>query len=700
MILSLLLIASLLPAGLWQKTKTALAAPESWYLNDYALYKEQTLEQANEAYVRLRRAEISGETSPEEDMLRTANYLRRLAGLPPLTSLPADTKYLLSGPVRTGYTPTGSILRMPGEGYAPEKGILAEELGRDFLSYQVNEALFSFDEDQNGLTNASFKIIDPDPEIETETETEEATGEGSDENGSEEETESLTETESDLSEEAASEEDSEDASDTDNEEASSEEITSEEETEPETEEEIDFVPLPFYPYPAAGYVPANLIAARTTAWSVELNAEMIGTPDEAGLEGIRLKILDLVTNETVTRTFADGTLTMETTLAGTTVLLFTPPESSIFGSNYGDQAGFKISVEGLRTPEGAAIRNLGWQTIFFQPKTEQKLHVLSVLPVQNQVTFVEESVAPENLKLFTDFLPKSALCTSRESSFLVPLSVWESDAEGFCWKNRPNVAAFQESPIYEMLDNPNILKKGISLPFTFSEDAPRLTAQDSTARKGEDFTFLLSPETEDGEYYLYQLCEAEGKPVFSLRASRKHPADGSVAFPLPLLEADHRGIYFAVTSRDDSLSFSNFIFLDPIQGRVTNVTLPEGLIVLGLAKEGSFTSKAFSGDTDESKENDPGKGNQLPKPEETEEESESLARGRAEKEEKEPFFENLYQKSLNWAGHHKIVLYIVAGVMFGLTALSILLQMRERRTYRNPSSLKKKKPKNRRPEDF
>lgn len=626
--------------------RIAQAAPESWYLNDYEIYQSQTLEEVNAAYQALRQAELSGENTPEQDMLEAANFLRRLSALPPLTQMPsADPFGTLAGPERKGYSPIGSVLRMPGEGYTPGKWLNYERLGRDFLSYQIEEVRFTFSEDPDGLTGGSYLIRDPKHAEEGDPE---ETGESDQETETEEETESESQTE---------------------------------------EEPIPIVPLPFYPYPSAGYFPANLISARTTAWSVELNSDFIKAPEFTDRSRIQVSIRDMVTGDTYTRSTDDGTLELHTSLTGSRVLMFTPPESSIFGSNYGDLAGFRVTVKGLSDPDGAPIRSLEWQTIFFQPKNEQKLHLLSVEPEQDQVRFTEGSIAPENLKLFTDFLPTSALCTSRESAFLVPLGSWEADAEDFTWRTHPNLAAFSSSPIYGSLDNPNMLKHRISLPFTFSEDLPHLSVTTTRIARGEDFYFILSPADTDANYRLYQIRESDGKPALSLRASRTYPKDGIVTFPMPKMEHDHKGIYFALISEQNRLTFSNFIFLDPDENLSAPVTLPEGLTAMGLAKESDFRSKVFE--------------NYVPEPESEEESPETTreepAKGREERPKQEddlPLFESFYQKTVSWMSHHKKILIGAVGVLVLLTVIMTLLQMREQRTYRDPSSIKirKKKP--------
>ena len=655
--------------GLFRDSLTADAAPESWYLNDYEFYRDLTLEEANAAYQELRRAEISQEATPEENMLIAADYLRRLCYLPPLKEATTEDPSALSDGIEVkGYTPVGAVLRMPGEGYTPGKWLNYDRLGRDFLSYQVTEAHFAFSEDENGLTLASCRIRDPHyiPEEETGSSDSEETGtEEADTEETEETTIEETETEEDGNTKTEEEETG---------------------TDTETEEEYEPIPLPFYPYPSAGYFPTNLISAKTTAWSVELNSDHIKAPDPVSQSKLQVIIRDLVTGDTFTRTVSDGTLEIHTTLSGTKMLMFAPPESSIFDSNFGDLAGFRVTVKGLSDPDGFPIRNPEWQTIFFQPKSEQYLHLLSVAPEQNRVRFAKGSIAPENLKLFTAFLPVNALCTTRESAFLVPLGGWEADAEDFAWRTHPNLAAFSSSPIYESLDNPNMLKKRISLPFTFSEDLPLLSVTTTRIARGEDFFFVLSPASEEADYRLYQIRENEGKPAISLWAARNYPTDGIVTFPMPKMEHDHKGIYFAVISEKDRLTFSNFVLLDPDENTGRSVTLPEGMIAMGLMKEEDFRSDVFE--------------NHVPTEPETEEETpfETIehAFGRGEKPidpDDTPFIEAIYRKTLSWMSGHKGILYGAAGVLVFLTVVMTLLQIREQRTYRDPSSIKiRKKP--------
>ena len=170
---------------------------------------------------------------------------------------------------------------------------------------------------------------------------------------------------------------------------------------------------------------------------------------------------------------------------------------------------------------------------------------------------------------------------------------------------------------------------------------------------------------------------------------------------MPKMENDHKGVYFALISEKNRLTFSNFIFLDPDQPTTVGVTLPEGLIALSAAKESDFKSKAFE---EYEGATEPKESSEEQQKAETEEATTRYF-GREERPDHRkddmPFLESLYQKSTTWMSHHKTVLFLIAGVLIVLTVLMTLLQQREQRTYRNPSSIKvrkKKKPDNSRKE--
>lgn len=114
--------------------------------------------------------------------------------------------------------------------------------------------------------------------------------------------------------------------------------------------------LPFNAYPAPGYMPLNALGAYSSAWSIELNPEILNVYDPAQ---VIVRVTDMITGASYDCTEANNKL------SGGGTLVFVQPSPGPNSYLYQDGSKFKVEVFGLTDVSTGKAAQISYTTEMF-----------------------------------------------------------------------------------------------------------------------------------------------------------------------------------------------------------------------------------------------------------------------------------------------------------------------------------------------
>ncbi len=135
---------------------------------------------------------------------------------------------------------------------------------------------------------------------------------------------------------------------------------------------------PFYAFPAPGYMPNNILSAKSASWTIELNDDYYTANND-----VVVVITDLKNDKTYECTKENGKLQVSETM-----LNFAQPSASANAGMYSGDDAYKVEVKNLQT-KTRAISNVEYTVNFFDVLAKEEKEEETTNQNQNQTTTEE-----------------------------------------------------------------------------------------------------------------------------------------------------------------------------------------------------------------------------------------------------------------------------------------------------------------------
>ena len=218
--------------------------------------------------------------------------------------------------------------------------------------------------------------------------------------------------------------------------------------------------MPYTAYPAPGYMPLNEINPKRSAWSIELNTNIIKKLNDYG--NVKIIVTNLNSGESYDCTIANGNLRLDTLTGGYT-LIFKQPDGTKIEYSEGDK--YKVEVTGLKEESSGKDITLTYTTEFFDVTNyvdNTKVTAAGVYGQWKKVNIAPENDNTETLKKIAKILPKT-IDVNTEMGRKATLPVqgeWVLDEENKCWTNTVN-----SSDIPSYMNDPDGKLKTIKIEY-------------------------------------------------------------------------------------------------------------------------------------------------------------------------------------------------------------------------------------------
>ena len=296
---------------------------------------------------------------------------------------------------------------------------------------------------------------------------------------------------------------------------------------------------PFAAYPAAGYMPTNAIKARSTAWSVELNPEVLRCDGSAVAT-----ITNLTTGEVETRTVGDGTLR-----AGGTISFVQPAPAD--GDAYAPNENYQVHISGLTDVATGGPAEIDYSVSFIDVREYTASVVTRWVPAVWEKINISKAVAGnlENLQQIAAILPREIRVeTSVGRTLTLPIAdVWQPDQDRACW-----VSSVDASGLPANVTDPDGLLAEVTLPWNIKNGG--IIKGTGLLEEGGQGTITVTRLSSSYKHIdLYQLAADESGWAVQKRFSEE-ATERTTTFTLdPLSPADSGSWYAVYYSSDSSL---------------------------------------------------------------------------------------------------------------------------------------------------
>ena len=324
----------------------------------------------------------------------------------------------------------------------------------------------------------------------------------------------------------------------------------------------------FTAFPAPGYMPANLVSAKTSAWSLQLNLSKITITDA---NAIVVKVSDVTTGKSYECKKSEDTLIVKPSLGGA-IIGFKQPEPKE-GNHY--DGTYCVKVTGVVDVETGKEAVLTYTTEFFDP-TEYTPSYVNKVTLDGITEFVvyQSMAAMENLEKISYALPEEVtIITENNRRMSVPVKgKWVLDEVNHCWTNQADVSSLPED-----ISDRNHKLDCFSISYIVSKDMydyyntlridPSLATEGGSGKMIVHRT-LVSTDTSaifqliknpDGTYHGFKKYDSRSSLEFDAEESAK--SDAYHIYQIPSFKKSDEGEYFSIyyNSTDETAYVSTSI---------------------------------------------------------------------------------------------------------------------------------------------
>lgn len=207
--------------------------------------------------------------------------------------------------------------------------------------------------------------------------------------------------------------------------------------------------VPFTSYPAPGYMPANLVYSNSSAWSIQINKDILSIEDSSRLV---VRVTNLDTSEYYECMVENQKLHAS---EYSSILSFVQPAS---GSEKRYSGTYRVDVSGLTDVESGKAAVLTYTTEFFDPTEYTPSYVKTVTADGIEKYIIYKSGATtENLKKIAYTLPDEVTVVAESGRRAkVPVTGnWVLNEKEQCWTNQADVSRLPA----DISDREHVLEK-------------------------------------------------------------------------------------------------------------------------------------------------------------------------------------------------------------------------------------------------
>ena len=328
----------------------------------------------------------------------------------------------------------------------------------------------------------------------------------------------------------------------------------------------------FTAFPAPGYMPTNAIEYSSSAWSIEVNSDILHYDN---LSDVVIKVTNLNTNESYECTEANGKLK---TYAAPTVsnisLAFAHPE---FEDRHTYEANdkFKVEVTGYKDVKTQEAKTLTYTTEFFDMEDYIISNVDYVnVPAIYDVYIRESMNNSETLQDIAKILPRE-LDVTAESGKSVTISIdgaWQVDEDKKCFY----VAGDASDLPSNIKDSENKLAR-IEIPYSVDDGIGTLSFNNANPVIGQSGRFemgvLSTNPASTLNYELYQIVD--GTPTLRFDQNDEQTTTGAyrVYFNFDSLTKEDEGTYLGIYYNGRAAYVAGISNLELAEKEVTSIKI-------------------------------------------------------------------------------------------------------------------------------
>lgn len=304
---------------------------------------------------------------------------------------------------------------------------------------------------------------------------------------------------------------------------------------------------PFSAFPAPGNMPADLVYSSSSAWSIQLNRNIVGVADRGS---VVVKVTNTDTAESYECTTANGKLQAS---EYSSQLVFVQPVP-VSGKRY--KGSYRVDVTGLTDVESGRDAAITYTTEFFDPTEYMPSYVKTVTADKIEKYIIYKSTATtENLKKIAYALPDEVTVVAENGrTAQIPVTgKWTLNEKERCWTNEADATKLPSG----ITDRENVLKK-CAIYYEISDSIfdsyNALLISPSKANAGDEVTMwiYLSQLSADTSTIFQLVPQGDGtyigrKKYDSRTWSGFEVTDnGDHAYTIPSLQKSDEGEYFSI----------------------------------------------------------------------------------------------------------------------------------------------------------
>ncbi len=304
---------------------------------------------------------------------------------------------------------------------------------------------------------------------------------------------------------------------------------------------------PFSAYPAPGYMPADLVHSRSSAWSIQVDMDRIAVADGSS---VVVKVTSTDTGESYECTTANGKLKAG---KNRSLIVFAQPVP-VSGTRY--TGSYRVDVSGLTDVGSGKDAVITYTTEFFDPVdyTPSYVKYVSADGIQKYIIYTSTATT-ENLKKIAYALPDEGTVSAENGrTAQVPVTGnWILDENEQCWVNQADAAKLPA----DITDREDVLKK-CAIYYEISESVydsyNSLNIYPSELKAGEavEMHVYLSLTSADTSA-IFQLVP-QGDGTYSGRkkydsrtaAGFEVTSNGDHLYKIPSVQKSDEGEYFSI----------------------------------------------------------------------------------------------------------------------------------------------------------
>ncbi len=304
---------------------------------------------------------------------------------------------------------------------------------------------------------------------------------------------------------------------------------------------------PFSAFPAPGYMPTDLVHSSSSAWSIQMNRNIVSVTDRSS---VVVKVTNMDTTESYECTTANGKLQAS---EYSSQLVFVQPVP-VSGKRY--EGSYRVDVTGLTDAETGGDAAITYTTEFFDPTEYTPSYAKTVTADGIEKYIIYKSTATtENLRKIAYALPDEVTVIAENGrTAQVPVTGnWILNEEEQCWTNQADATKLPS----DITDRENVLEE-CAIYYEISESMydsyNSLTIYPRVVKAGEGtqmrvFLSLISADTSaifqlvpqgDGTYTGRKRYDSRTSTGFEVTSNGDH------MYKIPSLQKSDEGEYFSI----------------------------------------------------------------------------------------------------------------------------------------------------------